>query len=414
VKLADAVVVGDGEAALPLCLSHLENVGKNRGADPLLHCSKGAPELWNVPPDLASISLADQEYSDHDIKHRLIYVEASRGCTYGCQFCLSAREPAIRRFPEELVLQSLQRLWERGVRQFKFVDRALHLVNSPAILNFFLERMEPKVFVHFEVVPEAVPHWSWPLLAAFPEGQLQLEAGVQSLDEAVCARINRRQNAAGVLKALARLKAETRAHIHADLVLGLPGDTIDGIAASFDQLLSAAPDEIQVGILKRLRGAPIAIHDQPFDMRYSPFPPYEVLATSTLDFLTVQRLKRFARYFDLVFNSGDFPHASKALLAADSPFCAFLRFSDWLFETVGQTSGIARDRLCELLFRFMVEQLNYPESQALETLSSDYEGQGKPLPASIARRQTGAKNLDGSVAFNLSRRQRKHLRTSDD
>jgi hypothetical protein len=41
-------------------------------------------------------------------------------------------------------------------------------------------------------------------------------------------------------------------------------------------------------------------------MVYSPHPPYEILQTSLIGFATMQRLRRFARYWDLLGNSGNF------------------------------------------------------------------------------------------------------------
>lgn len=43
-------------------------------------------------------------------------------------------------------------------------------------------------------------------------------------------------------------------------------------------------------------------------------PPYEILATDCLDFATMQRLARFARYWDVVANSWRFTHTLLLLL----------------------------------------------------------------------------------------------------
>lgn len=398
-QLADVVVAGDGEAALPGVLDALAR-GELRRA--------GGPHLVQVARPLPELVMPDGEYTDEDLAHRLVYVEASRGCSFACDFCLSAREQKVRRFDPDAVMAMLNRLWQRGARQFKFVDRALHLGGvSPRILEFFLERLEPRLFVHFEVVPEAIPPWAWPLLAQFPAGQLQLEAGVQSLDPETCARIGRPQNPDRVLQALRRLRQDTSAHLHTDLVLGLPGDGLASIESTFNQLLCVQPHEIQVGILKRLRGAPIKRHDARHNMRYSHFVPYEVLATDALDFATLQRLKRFARFFDLVKNSGNFPGCAQILLWGESPFRSFLAFSDWVFGQLGQTSGIAQDRLAALLLRYQVDVLGVDVEAATANLAADFGKAGKALPKLAGGGQgdgaRGVRDAEGPP-----RRQRRH------
>ena len=68
-------------------------------------------------------------------------------------------------------------------------------------------------------------------------------------------------------------------------------------------------------MLKRLRGTPIVRHDAEWQMVYSPQPPYEILSTKLIDFEAMCRLRRFARYWDLIANSGRFVHALPVLLA---------------------------------------------------------------------------------------------------
>ena len=95
-------------------------------------------------------------------------------------------------------------------------------------------------------------------------------------------------------------------HLHTDLIIGLPGEDMASFAKGFDYLLSLGAQEIQVGILKRLNGAPIAIHTNEWKHVYSPLPPYEILQTSVLSFDDLARLRRFARYWNIIGNSGRF------------------------------------------------------------------------------------------------------------
>ena len=308
-----------------------------------------------VPPDLAQLALPYELYDERDLVHRVIYVEASRGCPFTCDFCLSALPVPVRAFPLEQFLAAMQSLLDRGCRQFKFVDRTfnLNIKTSAAILEFFLARNRPGLFLHFEMIPDHLPAALRQLIRRFPPGTLQFEVGIQTFNEAVAARINRRQDNAAAEENLRWLRAETGVHVHADLIVGLPEEDVASFASGFDRLVATRPQEIQVGILKQLRGAPIARHDADWGMVYSANPPYEILQTKLIDFFTMQRLRRFARYWDLVANSGNFPEAVPAL----AEFHEFLKFSDWLYSETRQTYAIARARLAELLTRYFHEVL---------------------------------------------------------
>ena len=172
------------------------------------------------------------------------------------------------------------------MRRFKFVDRTfnLNIAASRRILEFFLERQRPGLFAHFEMIPDRLPEALREVIAKFPAGALQFEVGIQTFDEAVSKNISRRQDYGRLADNLRFLRQETGAHVHADLIAGLPGETLESFAAGFDRLVAMGPQEIQVGILKRLRGTPIARHDQAWEMVYSAHPPYEILRNKLLDF----------------------------------------------------------------------------------------------------------------------------------
>ena len=173
------------------------------------------------------------------------------------------------------------------------------------------------------------------------------------------------------------LRDQTGVHVHADLIVGLPGEDVASFAAGFDRLVGLGPQEIQVGMLKRLRGVPIVRHDAEFQMVYSPNPPYEILQTGAIDFATMQRLRRFARYWDLVANSGNFLETTPRLWREGSPFARFLHFSDWLFERAGTSHGIALRHLCQRVFEFLTEELRQEPGEAAGAVWRDYQRGGR-------------------------------------
>ncbi|MCC7409000.1 MAG: DUF4080 domain-containing protein [Phycisphaeraceae bacterium] len=356
VRLADYVVTGEADLAFAeLCRRLLSG---ERPAEKII-----AAEL----PDLAALELPYDLYDANDIAHRVLYVEASRGCPFSCEFCLSSLDVPLRTFPLEKFLAAMQRLIDRGARHFKFVDRTfnLRLDTSLAIVEFFQRQQVTDLSLHFEMIPDRMPPELGRALATFPAGAVQLEVGIQSFNEEVTARISRRQNNEQAEQNLRWLRQNTGVHLHTDLIVGLPGESLASFAAGFDRLVSLGPQEIQVGLLKRLRGTPIGRHDAAFGMIYSPHPPYEILANNLLDFATLQRLRRFARYWDLLANSGRFTATLPLLWSMQgapsaSPFAAFLALTDWIYARTGQTHAIALARLRTLLREYLVETLGRP------------------------------------------------------
>lgn len=401
-RLADHVVTGWGDVTFA------------RLARQLLH---GPRVLTRVhageQPPLAEIALPYAEYSDEDLSHRHVYVEASRGCPFKCEFCLSALDRTAWPFPLDQFLQELETLWQRGARRYKFVDRTFNLrvEASAAILDFFLRRIERSPddppFLHFELVPDHLPAVLRGRLARFPAGTLQLEIGIQTFNVEVQTLISRRQKNEAAEANLRWLRAETNAHLHVDLIAGLPGEDLASLAAGFDRLVALRPHEIQLGVLKRLRGAPIARHTERHALLFNEEPPYEIISTGLVDAPTMERIRRFARYWDLIANSGRFPRTLPLLLGR-APFDRFMALADWLYATTQRTHALQNEELYAQLHAWLVHG-GMVADEATRLLALDYSDSGARgrlpfLAATPVRR--GARTARGATLD----RQRRHLR----
>jgi Protein of unknown function (DUF4080) len=246
--------------------------------------------------------------------------------------------------------------------------------------------------VHFEVIPDHLPDRLKAMIAQFPPGVLQFEVGIQSFNVEVQQRISRKQDNDKTVTNLAWLVTESNAHLHTDLIFGLPGESLDSFGEGFDRLFALKPHEIQLGILKRLRGTPIAKHTGPHGMVYDPLPPYQIQQTAMVSAADMQRFARLARYWDLVANSGRFVRAMALLLdpaSAPSPFWAFMAFSDWLWhssaKTSGKTSGITPENLVDALYAYLVEIRQLDADLVKQTLLADYIASGARARPDVLR-----------------------------
>jgi len=229
VAISDYVITGWGETSFRELLVDL--------------LSDTLPEekiIAGKQPKLEHIDMPYHLYTDDDIRNRVLYVEASRGCPFKCEFCLSALDRTAWPFDLDAFLAQMDILHQRGARHFKFVDRTFNLKikNSLRILEFFLQRMGDDLFLHFEVVPDHLPDALKEMISKFPVGSLQFEIGIQTFNPEVQARISRRQNNDQAKANLVWIREHTNAYIHADLIFGLPGESVESFAINCNHMKS--------------------------------------------------------------------------------------------------------------------------------------------------------------------------------
>lgn len=374
-------------------------------------------------PDIKQITLPYRLYSDDDIRNRIIYVEASRGCPYKCEYCLSSLDKSVRNFDTDAFLAEMDLLIKRGARQFKFVDRTFNLsaAISSQILVFFLERVSLGLFLHFEMVPDRLPHELRNLIEKFPLGMLQFEIGIQTWSPEVGKLVSRRQDYAKIEENFAYLTTNTGVHLHADLIAGLPGETIESFGVGFDALAALGPQEIQVGILKRLKGTPIIRHDQEWQMVYQEHPPFQILQTRTMNFEVLQRLERFAYFWNAIGNSGNFKATMKLLLELsqkrDKPslFWEFDELTKFFSKRHPQRHGVALQNLVESLWVYLTSHRQLDAGLVRESLVQDYSFTvRRDIPAFLREenRKLPHESADTYSKSAIPRRQRQHLQST--
>lgn len=345
-------------------------------------------------PDLNLLPFPYTSADLDSLKGKIVYYESSRGCPYRCAYCLSAEDHHLRFLPVDRVAREIDRFVQAGIGLVKFVDRTFNCRPERArqIWQYLIAATGPETRFHFEIGADLLDEDSLHLLAQAPPGKFQFEVGVQSTNPEVLAAIGRPNRIGQIAANIRRLAAVGNIHLHLDLIAGLPLETLDSIARSFDAVWAMNPHHIQLGFLKVLPGTPIQRQAAQFGLIYRHEPPYEILQTPTLSYAELWQLKRIAELVEIYHNTGRFLETTKYIsdyCFEGSAFGFYAELARWWVK-----NGLYRERhksgdYYEYLYRFLAEA-ELLDAQALTRLTLDFVAseQYLDLPAWTGQKET--------------------------
>ncbi|MCG7967047.1 MAG: B12-binding domain-containing radical SAM protein [Candidatus Thiodiazotropha taylori] len=339
----DYVIEGEGEAAFTQLMNGiLLEKGDFKAVSGLVY--REDDQIQQNPVQLMPVSEIPPIVSEgrFDSAKPLVYWETSRGCPFRCSFCSSATE-RLRAFPMERVEADLKVLEKLSNKTIKLLDRSFHLgeKRTSTLLQRFADTPEGLRF-HLELNPDRISEQAMSVFSESLPGKFQFEIGLQTLNDQVLVNIDRRMDVAKSLENIRQLVEIRRHPVHLDLIVGLPGESVELCGRSLDQTFRLYPDHLQLGILKLLPGTPLQQQAHQLGYRWDTEPPYEVLSNPCMAFKPIAQFKRYAELLERLYNSG----LLKTTLAGLVSQCfdgSVSRCFDQLLEDSGER--IARDNL---------------------------------------------------------------------
>lgn len=395
-QFADFIVCGEGEEAVAEFLQNLTRIEREKTAgNDVESVARNNISRWQnlVPSGIAcrdengKIFVPDRQlvienldklpfpYPDIDEvvdQHKIVYYEASRGCPFHCAYCLSGISHLVRRRSLPLVLADMDRFMQAGATLVKFVDRTYNLDENYYLpMMRYLAQADTKTTFHFEIKADILSPRAVEFLRTVPKGRFQLEIGVQSTDADVLRIIGRKDDWDRLKDNVSALLENDNIHIHMDLIAGLPLETMESFARSFDDVYGLHPHALQLGFLKVLSGTVMEKISGQHGLVYMDRPPYEVLSTNYMNYNEMRFLKILEEVFELTANSGRFPFTLAFLTEKagnGSAFVLYRELTEWYRQKGMAGLGHNVMETAEMLFKYVEERqtaLQFPVRELL-------------------------------------------------
>lgn len=248
-------------------------------------------------------------YYEPFAKQPSIQLVASRGCTFGCLYCLwppvmyGGRNYRFRK-PEGIISEIEHIVKTYNPRQLYFDDDTFNLVPQK-VFDFCKAYKESGINKEWSAMCSAIPATKEMLVAMRDAGCEALKFGVESGSPEILKNVGRSVQNLDHVKDVFRWCKELGIRTLGTFVLGLPGETKQTIQQTFKYFLELAPTAYQVSVATPLPGTPF--YEM---MKKSGF----LLAKSWEDYgnshyiyktpmirtkdLTAEELKKYSEYFN--------------------------------------------------------------------------------------------------------------------
>lgn len=261
------------------------------------------PSPYFLPFDVATLS------------QRYLYVETSRGCPFGCTYCMASLDRKIRSFSEPYVDAFFEQLKTSPVKQVKFLDRTFNVDPKRALkLAHQCLTMPEQMTFHVELVADCLDEKLKDFFIEHGKQRFRMEIGVQSLNLKTLQEIGRTSDCDKLISVIDEFSAH---HLkqHVDLIAGLPYEDLATFKSSYQGLIKHKPYELQVGILKLLHGTILRNVAEKYGYCASTTAPYQILSNLWINQKELLEIEMVALATEKIYNSQKLKEELDILLA---------------------------------------------------------------------------------------------------
>lgn len=310
------------------------------------------------------------------LQNRLVYFETSRGCPYQCQYCLSSLEKGVRYFPQSFIADNLRYLIDNKAKQIKFLDRTFNLNqrHTSFVFDFLLKHYRPHLSCQFEIYADLLDDATIARLnETLPRHFFRFEIGIQSTYEPTNIAVKRKQDFPLLAENIKKLREGAKIDLHLDLIAGLPHETYERFARSFNDVFALGAKEVQLGFLKLLRGTNLRKEAGKYGYQYNREAPYEIYCNRDISQKELERIHDAEHALEKFWNSGRFSQTMHYLFThhyEGKYFELFDEIGRFYLENDYPHHGYQLEDLFRYLHRFLLSK----GIDSFVTLRNDYYG----------------------------------------
>lgn len=347
-------------------------------------------------------------YDMYPADGNILYYESTRGCPHRCSYCLSAISGGVRAKSTEKTLEDLRAFekLENKPKIIKFIDRTFNYdINRAKKIWKALLKDEFTLNYHFEIAADKLDEEAFDILSKMPAGKIQFEAGIQSTHDKTLEAVKRKTDPHKVIENLKRLRKQCNIHIHADLIAGLPFESLEDFKISFNEAIGCC-HKLQLGFLKLLKGSMLRYEADEFGYIYENDPPYKVLSNKYISYNELHELELIAATLERFYSKDNFRNTVDYIIkVCPSPFEFFKELTNRLPLSTDKLSqhqcrllliDMVKDD-CTAMTMLALDTLIWENKKPPEALTKYYSHVSKGIITSLSENFKGYENYNFNI-----------------
>ena len=259
-RSVDAAVHGEGEVTITEIFDCIDASVNRQLTTNILQLAKVAGLTYREPmtgrlmrtaprermksPDDVPSSYLNGLFDGYNGRIEAAIIETNRGCPYGCTFCDwgSATNQKIRKFDLQRVIDEITWIGKNKIRVMWIADANYGLYDRDIEISQFIVDIKRKYGYPQEIVVNYTKNSTWRLveiIKIFTEGGIigQGIISIQTTDEKTLEVINRKNIKTQRYDELAQAFTDLNLPLSTDLMIGLPGMTIQSFMADLQRYI---------------------------------------------------------------------------------------------------------------------------------------------------------------------------------
>ncbi|MDR1781567.1 MAG: DUF4080 domain-containing protein [Bacilli bacterium] len=254
--------------------------------------------------DVNYFSKYTNNFNDIDLNNQLCYLETSRGCPYHCAYCLASLDNEIREINLDIIFNKINYLLNNKAKTIKLLDRTFNFneLRTNKIIEYIINNDNMISIFQFEITGELLKESTINLLNTSRQGLFRLEIGIQSINKEANKAIYRYQDNNKLVTNINSLIKANRVILHLDLIAGLPKEDLREFKNTFNFVFNLKGAELQLGILKLLKGTKLNEMISEYNYQFSKDSPYQLISNAFLskdDLIIIEQAEKgLNRYYN--------------------------------------------------------------------------------------------------------------------